>query len=83
MGKAATCRDVFNGHCNHWGLSEAAHALIHVQMRRMNEVYEADMAAGHGFGRGSESSAADDGPRFEELLRDEGYIVVPIAGRPD
>lgn len=80
MVKAATCEVIFKGHCNHWGLSDAAHALIHAQMRRMNEVYDADMAAGHRPGAGSQSSVADDGPRLEELLHDEGYAVIRIGG---
>lgn len=76
MVKAATCEQVFKGHCNHWGLTEAAHALVHAQMRRLNEVYEQDMAAGHVIGQGSESSVSQDGTRLEELLADEGYMVV-------
>lgn len=78
MVKAATCEAVFKGHCNHWGLTEAAHALVHAQMRRMDEVYSQDVKSGHhAIGEGSDSSVADDGPRLEALLLDEGYIVVP------
>lgn len=76
MVKAATCQR-FGFHCQHWGLTEAAHALVHAQIRLMDQVYEADMVAGHPVGGGSESSVRDDGPRLEELLRDEGYRVVP------
>lgn len=76
MVKARTCEEAFKGHCNHWGLSEAAHALVHAQIRLMNEVYEQDMAAGRAIGQGSESSVANDGNRLEALLADEGYVVV-------
>lgn len=80
MVKTATCEAIFKGHCNHWGLSEAAHALVHAQMRRHEEVFTQDMAAGHAIGKGSQSSVADDGPRLEELLHDEGYAVIRIGG---
>jgi hypothetical protein len=79
MVKTATCDAIFKGHCNHWGLTEAAHALVHAQMRRHEEVFQQDMAAGHAIGQGSESSVTQDGPRLEELLADEGYAVVPLV----
>lgn len=78
MVKRSTCQAVFNFHCQHWGLSEAAHALVHAQVRRQQAVYDEDMAAGHGFGKGSESSVSEDGPWLERLLLDEGYRVVPL-----
>lgn len=78
MVKAATCETIFRGHCHHWGLTEAAHALVHAAMRRMDEIYEQDVRSGkHALGTGSESSVADDGSRLEALLLDEGYRVVP------
>lgn len=83
MVKAATCESVFQGHCNHWGLTEGAHALVHAQMRRLNEVAEQDTAAGLDIrdpDAGSVSSVVDDGPRLEALLADEGYHVVPMVG---
>lgn len=77
--KSSTCVQIFKGHCHHWGLTEAAHALVHAQGRLIEEVYQRDMAAGHAIGAGSESSVSDDGTRLEALLRDEGYLVVPIT----
>jgi hypothetical protein len=79
MVKRQTCIDVFNGHCDHWAMSEAAHALVHAQIRRINEVADQDVAAGLTLGSGqSTSSVAEDGPRLEALLRDEGYEVRPL-----
>jgi len=80
MVKASTCLELFNGHCNHWRLSETAHALVHAQQRRIEEVATADLAAGVMLGHGhSTSSVVQDGPRLEELLADEGYAVVPLV----
>ena len=80
MVKVATCQAVFKGHCNHWRLSEAAHALVHAQMRRMDEVAAIDQAAGVVLGQGdSTTSVAEDGPALEALLLDEGYMVIPIG----
>lgn len=79
MVKSSTCQEVFNGHCNHWGLSDAAHALAHAQQRRIEEVAAADKAAGLFMSGGSTSSVVQDGPRLEELLADEDYAVVPLA----
>lgn len=81
MVKAATCQALFKGHCNHWHLTEAAHALVHAQGRLIEEVFQQDMAAGHAIGQGSQSSVADDGTRLEALLLDEGYAVVTVDGR--
>jgi hypothetical protein len=81
MVKTATCQAVFKGHCNHWGLTEAAHALLHAQGRLIEEVAAADTASGIDLATAaSTTSVADDGPRLEALLLDEGYVVVP-AGR--
>jgi hypothetical protein len=77
MVKAATCSEVFGGHCRHWGLTDAAHALVHAQVRRINEVAELDKAANRFMSGSSSTSIADDGPRLEALLHDEGYRVVP------
>ena len=79
MVKAATCEAIFKGHCHHWGLTEAAHALVHAQSRLIEEVWQADLAAGIKPGAGSTSSVSTDGVRLEFLLRDEGYQVVAIA----
>lgn len=81
MVKSATCQDIFGGHCRHWGLNDAAHALLHAQARLIQEVAAADSAAGIDLGTTeSKTSIADDGPRLEALLRDEGYRVVAIGG---
>ena len=86
MVKAATCREVFGGHCNHWGLTEAAHALVHAQARLIDEVAAADTAAGIDLATGdSTTSIANDGTRLEALLLDEGHVVIPYTstnGRP-
>jgi len=74
--RRASCA-AFGFQCRAWGLSDEAHALMHAMVRRLNEVYERDMAAGHDIGTGSESSVREDGPRILELLADEGYRVVP------
>lgn len=79
MVRAATCSEQFNGHCNHWGLDDAAHALIHTYMRRIEEVAIADKRAGLFMTGGSTSTLADDASRFVELLADEGYAVVPLV----
>lgn len=78
MVKQATCASVFNGHCRHWSLTEAQHALAHAVARRTEEVYQEDVVRG-GIkpGTGSHSSIADDGPALERLLADEGFRVVP------
>lgn len=77
---ASTCAVLFKGHCSHWGLTEAQHALLHAQGRMIAEVAAEDVAAGIDLRTGdSSSSIADDGPRLEALLRDEGYMVVPIT----
>lgn len=84
MVKAATCQAIFKGHCNHWHLSEAAHALLHAQGRLIEEVAAADTAGGIDLATAeSTTSVAHDGPRLEALLRDEGYLVVPIGRRLD
>lgn len=64
------------GHCGHWGLSAAEHALVHMLVRRLDEVFEQDMAAGHAIGGGSASSLSEDGPRLLQLLEEEGFTVV-------
>lgn len=76
--KAATCA-LLGGHCQHWGLSDAEHALAHALVRRIQEVAEADKAAGLPLdGSGSTTSVAEDGPRLRQLLADEDYQVVPL-----
>lgn len=74
--RTPTC-ERFGFHCQHWGLTDAEQALVHMQIRRMDEVYAQDIAAGHTVGTGSELSVRDDGPRLRELLADEGFEVVP------
>jgi len=75
--RRASC-ERFGFHCQHWDLPDEAHALMHAVIRRQEEVYEADMAAGHGFGKSSESSVRDDGPRIIELLAEEGFRVMAL-----
>lgn len=78
--KAETCRTVFNEHCRHWGLADDEHALLHAQVRLIQEVADADQAAGtyEVIGpdvirtSGSTSSVADDARRLLALLADEG-----------
>jgi hypothetical protein len=79
MVKTSTCQELFNGHCDHWGLSDAAHALTHAQQRRIEEVVAADKASGLFMSGKSTSSVSQDGPRLEELLADEGFAVVPAG----
>jgi hypothetical protein len=82
MVKASTCAEIFQGHCNHWGLTESAHALLHAQSRLIDEVAAEDLAGGLSLEESaSKSSIFNDGPRLEALLRDEGYEVVPMVGR--
>ena len=78
--KEETCRSVFNGHCQHWGLAHDEHALLHAQTRLIKEVADADEAAGTyevvGLDTirtsGSTSSLLDDARRLLVLLDDEG-----------
>jgi len=78
--KAETCRSLFSEHCQHWGMPDDEHALLHAQVRLINEVAAADEAAGlytfDGPGSirsvGSTSSVRDDPRRLLELLADEG-----------
>ncbi len=77
---AATCV-LLGGHCRHWGLTDAEHALTHALVRRINEVAEADKAAGLALdGSGSTTSVAQDGSRLRQLLAEEGYQLCPAAG---
>lgn len=78
--KADTCRALFNEHCQHWGLPDDEHALLHAQVRLIQEVAAADEAAGVYSivgpdtikTAGSTSSVRDDPRRLLELLADEG-----------
>lgn len=44
--KEETCREVLGGHCQHWGLPDDEHALMHAQVRLITEVAAADQDAG-------------------------------------
>ncbi|HLA65209.1 MAG TPA: hypothetical protein VK600_01360 [Candidatus Saccharimonadales bacterium] len=76
--------ELFAQHCQHQGLDDRDHALLHALTRRINQVAEADSAAGlygHGggvlFSGGSTSSIFDDGPVLRALIREEGWDLAP------
>lgn len=77
MFTSPTCERIFQMHCQHWQMTDEDHALAHAIGRLINDVGDADAAAGIDLASADSTSSVDhDGPRLRQYLADEGWQVV-------